>query len=126
MYSKNNTYPEIIEKLEKRFGFQDVPEMSQIQFYNCKQNKHESLEDWADRVLSLANKAFRELPEAHMNKQATLKFCQGCYDMKPQSMEAAIDILKWYQHSKKAVHANRNMETTMDLVTFDTVEPVSV
>jgi hypothetical protein len=129
------TYPEIIEKTEKRFGFQDVPEMSMIQFNNCKQDKHESLEDWADRVLSLANTAFRELPEAYMNKQATLRFCQGCYDMdagqhacvqKTQSMEAAIDTLKWYQHSKKAVQANRNMETTKDLVTFDPVEPVSV
>jgi hypothetical protein len=37
------TYPEIIEKLEKRFGFQDVPKMSMIQFQNCKQEKHESL-----------------------------------------------------------------------------------
>jgi hypothetical protein len=79
--------------------------MSMIQFNNCKQDKHESLEDWVDRVLSLANKAFRELPEAYMNRQATLRFCQGCYDMdagqhacvqKPQSMEAAIDTLKWY------------------------------
>jgi hypothetical protein len=68
------TYPDIIEKLEKRFGFQDVPEMSMIQFNNCKQDKHETLEDWADRVLSLANKAFRELPEAYMNRQATLRF----------------------------------------------------
>jgi hypothetical protein len=41
-------------------------------------------------------------------------------------MEAAIDTLKWYQHSKKAVQANRNMETTNDLVTFDPVEQVSV
>jgi hypothetical protein len=130
------TYPEIIEKLEKkRFGFQDVPEMSMIQFNNCKQDKHESLEDWADRVLSLINKAFRELPESYMNEQVTLRFCQGCYDMdagqhacvqKPQSMEAAIYTLKWYQHSKKAVQANRNIETTNDLVTFDPVEPVSV
>ena len=57
------TYPEIIEKVEKRFGFQDVPKMSMIQFQNCKQEKHESLEEWANRVLSLANKASRELPE---------------------------------------------------------------
>jgi hypothetical protein len=41
-------------------------------------------------------------------------------------MEAAIDTLKWYQYSKKAVQANRNMETTKDLVTFDPVKPVSV
>jgi len=41
-------------------------------------------------------------------------------------MEAAIDTLRWYQYSKKAVQANRNMETTKDLVTFDPVKPVSV
>jgi len=130
-----NTYPEIIEKLEKRFGLLDVPEMSMIQFQNCKQEKHASLVNWADRVLSLANKAFRELPETYMNKQATLRFCQGCYDMeagqhaciqKPESMEAAIDTLKWYKHSKKAVQSNRHIDTAKDLVTFDPVEPVAV
>jgi hypothetical protein len=26
------TYPDIIEKLEKRFGFQDVPEMSMMAY----------------------------------------------------------------------------------------------
>jgi hypothetical protein len=46
-----------------------------IQFNNCKQDKHETLEDWADRVLSLANKAFRELPEAYMNRILLLFFC---------------------------------------------------
>ena len=106
-----------------------------IQFNHCKQDKHESLEDWADPVLSLAIKVFRELPEAYMNKKATLRFCQMRYDLdagqheyvqKFQSSEAAIDTLKWYQHSKKVVQANRNMETTNDLVTFGPVEPVSV
>ena len=52
-----------------------------IHLQNFKQEKHESLEDWPDRVLSLANNVFRELPEQYMNKQATLRFYQGCYDM---------------------------------------------
>jgi hypothetical protein len=112
------TYPEIIEKTEKRFGFQDVPKMSMIQFQNCKQEKHESLEDWADRVLSLANKAFWELPETYMNKQATLRFCQGCYDMeagqhacmqKPESMEAAIDTLKRLPREQETKSGKRSV-----------------
>ena len=41
-------------------------------------------------------------------------------------MEAAIDTLKWYQHYKKAVQSNRQMDTTKHLVTFDPVEPVAV
>ena len=55
--------------------------MSMMQFNYCKQDKHESLEDWADPILSLAIKVFRELPEAYMNKKATLRFCQVRYDL---------------------------------------------
>lgn len=107
-----------------------------IQFLqNCRQVRHESLEDWADRVLSLANKAFRELPEAYMNKQATLRFCQGCYDtkagqractQKPEAMEAAIDTLKWYTHSRKTAQSNGHMDTSKDLLTFYSLEPITV
>ena len=71
--------------------------MSMIQFNNCKQDKHESLEDWVDRVLSLANKAFRELPEAYMNRQATLRFCQGCYDMDAGQQHVYKNPNQWRQ-----------------------------
>jgi hypothetical protein len=130
------TYPDIIEKLEKRFGFQDVPEMSMIQFNNCKQDKHETLGPPGSAGISPKlcieyfpvgfSGVFQGFVHSHEIATVLLSFCQGCYDMdagqhacvqKPQSMEAAIDTLKWYQHSKKAVQANRNMETTNDLVT---------
>lgn len=62
--------------MEKRFGFQELPETVQVQFQTSVQNQNESLEDWADRVLSLTTKAFRELPEEHMTRQAIMKFCR--------------------------------------------------
>ena len=45
---------------------------------------------------------------------------------KPESMKAAIDTLKWYQHSKKVVQSNRHIDTDKDLVTSDPVEPMAV
>ena len=49
-------YKGLILKLEKLFGFRELPETAQIQFNKARQTPEELLEDWADRVLSLANK----------------------------------------------------------------------
>ena len=56
-------YMDLIRKLEKRFGFRELPETAQVQFNNACQTPEELLEDWADRVLSLATRAFRDLPK---------------------------------------------------------------
>jgi hypothetical protein len=48
----------LIRKLEKRIGFRELPETAQVQFNNARQTPDELLEDWADRVLSLATRAF--------------------------------------------------------------------
>jgi hypothetical protein len=53
-------YMDLIQKLEKRFGFRELPETAQVQFNNARQTPDELLEDWADRVLSLATRAFRD------------------------------------------------------------------
>jgi hypothetical protein len=65
-------YMDLIRKLEKRFGFRELPETAQVQFNNARQTPDELLEDWADRVLSLATRAFRDLPETHMYQQAVV------------------------------------------------------
>ena len=43
-------YFDLMRKLEKRFGFKDLPETAQIQFMQAKQTTEEKLEEWADRV----------------------------------------------------------------------------
>ena len=35
------------------------------------------MDDWADRVLTLAGKAFRDLPEEYMVQESILRFCMG-------------------------------------------------
>ncbi|CAG2220118.1 unnamed protein product [Mytilus edulis] len=113
--NKDIAFSTVVTKMVKRFGFQEPQETSQIQFQTITQKKEESLEDWADRVLSLATQSFKDLSEEYMTKQAVMKFCQGCNDpeagqhacgFKPVSVENAIDIIKWFQHSRKAVQAH--------------------
>ncbi|CAG2231666.1 unnamed protein product [Mytilus edulis] len=113
--NKDIAFSAVVAKMVKRFGFQEPQETSQIQFQTITQKKEESLEDWADRVLSLATQSFKDLSEEYMTKQAVMKFCQGCNDpeagqhacgFKPVSVENAIDIIKWFQHSRKAVQAH--------------------
>jgi hypothetical protein len=55
-------YMDLIRKLEKRFGFRELPETAQVQFNNAGQTPEELLEDWVDRVLSLATRALVPLP----------------------------------------------------------------
>ena len=106
-------YKDLISKLEKRFGFRELPEMAQVQFSNARQTPEDLLEDWADRVLSLATRAFRELPENHMYQQAVVRFCQGAADkeagsyasnIRPSTMDDAIDQMRWHQHNHQAIY----------------------
>ena len=101
-------YMDLIRKLEKRFGFRELPETAQVQFNNARQTPDELLEDWADRVLSLATRAFRDLPETHMYQQAVVRLCQGASgkeaggyssNSRPKNIEEAIDKMRCFQHS---------------------------
>lgn len=109
----NLEYFDIIKKFEKRFGYQDLPETATIAFNISRQETEEDLDDWADRVLTLATKAFRDLPEEYMYKQAILRFCHGCINKeageqaanaRPTTMEMAVDKVKWAIHTHNAVH----------------------
>lgn len=122
-------YFQLIHKLEKRFNYQDFPETLQIQCMSARQNQHERLEDWEDRVLSFACKAYRNLPDRYMYIQAIWKICQGSVDKeagqhaataKPSSMEAAIDHINWYQHNHRAIHVymvNKRIDVSLHVMT---------
>jgi hypothetical protein len=105
-------YMDLIWKLEKRFGFRELSETAQVQFNNARQTPDELLEDWADLVLSLAIRAFRDLPETHMYQQAVMRICQGAADKeagsyasssRPKNIEEAIDRMRWFQHNSQAI-----------------------
>ena len=106
-------YITILQKMDKRFGFRELPETAQVEFHQSRQIPEEALEDWADRILSLATRAFDDVSDEHMYKQAVMRFCQGCADkeagqhaanQRPKNIEDAIDQVRWYQHTTKAIY----------------------
>ena len=74
------TYRRLMCRLEKRFGIKELAETAQARFRQATQASGESLEDWADRILTLATKAFKMLPEHYSSKQAVIRFCEGLLD----------------------------------------------
>ena len=52
------SYTDIMLKMERRFGTKELLELSKVKFHQAIQGQQESLEEWADRVLTLATPAF--------------------------------------------------------------------
>ena len=109
----NITYTELIAKFEKKYDTNELLEISRLHFDQCHQFPDEKLNDWADRVLLLAQKAKRDLSEA------IAKFCHGCKFkeagqltsyLNPQTMEEAINKIKWHHHTVQATYGNRKSE----------------
>ena len=103
-------------------------EMSKAKFRQAYQKPEESLEDWADRVMTLATPAFVDLPDEHLKTEAIAKFCQGCSDKDaakhacfehPSTMEEALNLVKHHQYISQALDgkkARRGNEATVNSV----------
>lgn len=111
--NRNVEYGDLVRKIEKCFGFKELPETAQVQFQNDRQALEESQEDWTVRVLSLPTKAFRDFPDEHMYQQAILRVCQGAADkeagsyasnVRPQTMGDAVNKIRWYLHNHQAIY----------------------
>ena len=108
--NQDMTYKDLLIKKEKRFGLRELPETAQVQFSDARHTPDEFQED---RVLSLATRAFRNLPENHMYQQAVVRFCQGAVDeeagsyaskIRPHNIDEAIDKMQWHQHNHQAIY----------------------
>ncbi len=123
--------------MERRFGARELPETSQARFQQAKQKTDECLEDWADRALTLATRAFKALPYAYMYQQAVTRVCQGLLDKeagvyaansRPTTIDAAIDRIRWFQHTNQAVYG-RSTRRDVRCISSESnsdVSPVSV
>ena len=122
------SFRRIMKKLETRFGVKELMETSKAKFRQAFQKQDESLEDWADRVMTLATPAFVDLPEDHLKKEAIARFCQGCTDKEaakhacfeqPETMEEALNLVKHHQYISQAVDgkkAKREYEASVNAV----------
>ena len=108
-------YTEVVDKMNKRFGYRDLDESIQIQFSTMQQRDDEDIDAWADRVIKLATRTFRSLPESYMAEQAAMRICLGCADKsaaqsallrRPKTVEAAIEAIKWSRHTNQSIFGN--------------------
>ena len=80
MNTEDRTVAEIMEDLEKRFAGRTSRNTSIQAFHREMQGINESLEDWGDRVTSLAWVAFEGVPDYIKDREAVVRFCSGCLD----------------------------------------------
>lgn len=113
------TYEVLVGKLEKRFTSRELPEVSQMQFSYARQIPEEDIVEWAARLSTLASQAFPDLPEHYIQRQVVMRFCQGSADKeagqhalnsRPRTVEEAVDLVKWFQHSHKAIYLKPRKE----------------
>ena len=114
---ENFSFRGMMKKLENRFGSKEITETARAKFQQASQQADETLEDWADRVLTLATPAFKHLPVSHRLKETISKFCQGCTDKEaakhacfehPKSMQAALNAVKHHQYMSQAVEGKKH------------------
>ena len=76
----------------------------------------------------MATKAYKSLPDEHIQKQAVLRFCHGCYDKKaglhaankmPTRMEESIDCIKWFQYNQQILQAKKGVSMVGEYQSFD-------
>lgn len=104
---------QLMQKLQKRFGYKEIPETAQLKLSSLMQGTEERMEEWADRVFQLALRAYEGLPEHYMLNQAIKRICHGCKDkdagqfainQHPDNLEETIDHLKSFQYNHQAIY----------------------
>jgi hypothetical protein len=109
---KNIAFKELVNRMEKRFNLRKLVATLQVQFNNARQGENEDIDEWANRLIALADKPFRDLPDEYVTNQVVIKLCQGCIDknvdsvaasVQPKTVEDALERIKWLQHSNQAI-----------------------
>ena len=115
------SYKHLISEFGKRFKREELPETLQARFQNECQDEGETLRDWADRILTMAAKAYKDLHEAWIRRHAIIRFCMGCLDLEagqhactqqPKSFLEAMDKMEWVQCINKTSKSRRPSSKT--------------
>ena len=99
--------------MELRFSHKYDPATVRMQFSNLRQMLDESLEDWGERVMTLAYQAFSGLDAAFVEHEMVNRFWAGLYDKDaaqfvmnstPTSMEDALRRVRRYQENAISIY----------------------
>ena len=97
------SYASVVAKFENRFELSELVGTTIVQFNTATQDGQESLEQWADRAVDFAEKAYRKLLDEYIQEQSVIKFCSGLHNRdlakrvtyhQPKSMEDAVNQAK--------------------------------
>jgi hypothetical protein len=126
---------QLMQKMEKRFGYKEIPETAQLKLSSITQLVNESWEEWADRVLQLALRAYEGLPEEFMMKQVIFRVCHSCTDKEagqyainqhPLTLDQTLDHLKSFQYNHQAIFGRGRKEIREVMVGEEASDNVSV
>jgi hypothetical protein len=82
----------------------------------------QSTDEWADMLSSLADKAFRDVPEHYLQSQIITKLLQALTDkaagkaasmLKPKSIEEACQLVKLSQHLDSSIYGVKHPNTIL-------------
>ena len=77
--NRNLAYKHLMSEFGKIFKREELAETLQAHFHNEFQDEGEPLREWADRILTLAAKAHKHLPETWVRKHSIIRFCIGMF-----------------------------------------------
>ena len=78
---KNIAFEELVNRMEKRFNLRKLVATLQVQFNNARQSENEDIDEWTDRLIALADKAFCDLPDEYVKNQVVIKLCQAEFSL---------------------------------------------
>lgn len=117
---KSITFEQLVQRMEKRFDLKELIQEYQRQFESARQTENEELYEWLDRLWTLSDKAFRDLPFEYVMNKIIMKLCQGCYDkeagsvalsFQPKTLDEALEKIKWVQHCNKVIFSEETVNS---------------
>ena len=125
-------FGEVLYRFTKRYGHQEPVEAAQVEFGSARQRTEETLSEWADRLNDVSGRAFPDVPERALQRQMVLRLCQGCIDKEagcyaldrhPPDLDGAVEAIRWYQHSRRAVYGRNRQVKAIAFDSEDEGEP---
>ena len=111
--NKRISYDELIDMMKARFAVHQLREVAMLEFRNALQRPSESLQEWGERLSTLAVHAFGSGMGARETDEIVSQFCTGLLDKQaglqvanrlPESVPEAIRFVLRFQHSRDRIY----------------------
>ena len=113
------SYKTIVSRMSERFGQEALRPAANLEFNSMTQGPKESLEEWGDRVMALAQQALGSTtPHNTMHELMVMRFALGCADPEagrhiinhtPTTLEEVIKIVKNFKLARSATEPMRKI-----------------